>query len=346
MYAIFSKNGKETNYLYQWDADQVMKLAGYGDLDSTEVHFANCRMTEAVVMNGTIDEEGNLIVTVPNSLTSDLYDIQAYIYVNGGTIEEVTIPLRRRAKPAEMNYTLSTVEVTSGIATEVNAIEGRVAGIEIYGESIQDGVPTPDAPVKIESVQSISLKINVSEVNATITLRSIGEYRDRIYKSSNGIWTVERYIASEVIGAEYVTETTYNPDYQNVAYCSYPKNKDYISYGTFGNGAVNILHEKFSMGTYSATWDKAEYIDKCFDKATFYNIWFGFPKGTTLEEMKAVLEGTEIQYVLTTPTVEVLDTNTQQVLNNLITNKGINNILLTTDKDTAASIAYYAERKK
>lgn len=95
-----------TENLYQWDTYQTLRVSGidFGSV-APRVHFANKKSTEALVVDGAMQGDGSVEVSIPNSLLTQKYDILAYVYINTGltskTIKSITIPIISRLKPSE-----------------------------------------------------------------------------------------------------------------------------------------------------------------------------------------------------------------------------------------------------
>lgn len=124
IYAEFKNeiNDLVTENLYQWDTYQTLKISGI-DFASVapKVHFANKKSTEALVVNGVLQSDGSVEVSIPNTLLAEKYHILAYIYTNTGltskTIKSITIPIIARLKPSEY------FQPTDEDIAEIEAIE-------------------------------------------------------------------------------------------------------------------------------------------------------------------------------------------------------------------------------
>ena len=86
--------------------------------------------------------------------------------------------------------------------------------VEIDGKSVQEGEPTPDYPIEIHSVNDFDVvssteKLsegqleeynhgveyeNIYKINLSLSepLRSVGDFKDRLFRDSDGLWKVER----------------------------------------------------------------------------------------------------------------------------------------------------------
>ena len=108
LHANFTHNQNEvtTDELFQWDTGQQLCIEGLTGIDaSTEVHFANNRMIQAIVKTGTFDNSA-LTVDIPNEFLQNgggLYG-KAWVYVTesnavGRTIKTIKIPIVPRTRP-------------------------------------------------------------------------------------------------------------------------------------------------------------------------------------------------------------------------------------------------------
>ena len=88
-------------------------------------------------------------------------------------------------------------------------------------------------------------------------------------------------------------------DYTNIKYYAFNMPSDYIGYKTDA-----FMLEGFNKKPSHANWDSTDYVGVATGLATEYEIWVGFPKGTTLEEAKAALLGKSFVYRLTVPEIE------------------------------------------
>lgn len=125
-----------TENLYQWDTYQTLKISGinFGSV-TPRVHFANKKSTEALVVQGVLQSDGSLEVSIPNSLLTEKYDILGYIYTNTGltskTIKSITIPIIARLKPSEY------VQISDEDIAQIEAIE-------LEAKAIIDGLTASD----------------------------------------------------------------------------------------------------------------------------------------------------------------------------------------------------------
>lgn len=75
-----------------------------------------------------------------------------------------------------------------------DAAEQYLIGCRIFGKSTQNGVPTPDAPVDIESVESPTLFVNTQSMVVPYTLRGVPVTTGGNYIDANG----QRWVCDEI----------------------------------------------------------------------------------------------------------------------------------------------------
>lgn len=108
LHAVFTRNQNEvtTGELFQWDTGQQLCIEGLTDIDeNTKVHFANNRMSQAIVKTGTF-EDNALTVDIPNEFlqSGGVIHGKAWVYVTesetvGQTIKTINIPIVPRTRP-------------------------------------------------------------------------------------------------------------------------------------------------------------------------------------------------------------------------------------------------------
>lgn len=98
-----------TDNVYQWDLNHELLIKGIAVRgNAPTVHFCNKKSDTAIVVQSTETDEG-ILVPVPNQLLQEPYDIIAYVHQyndnNAKTIETVNIPLVKRVKPDDYQFT-------------------------------------------------------------------------------------------------------------------------------------------------------------------------------------------------------------------------------------------------
>lgn len=112
-------------YYTQWDIDQKMKIVLNGCDESylsitPEVHFANAKSREALVVRSTVQGTDTIIVDIPNILLQESYPLLVYVYLTDSkdvssqkTIVKIEIPVRKRVKPSDYEYVENIERITA-----------------------------------------------------------------------------------------------------------------------------------------------------------------------------------------------------------------------------------------
>lgn len=109
MDAIFiDQAGHKKNFLYQYDIGQIFVVEDFEYTVAPQVQFQIKSLKVAPTVNSKI-KEGNLIVSIPDTLLTYGDDIVSYLYIKdpskGNVVETVFISVIPRKLPADYNYT-------------------------------------------------------------------------------------------------------------------------------------------------------------------------------------------------------------------------------------------------
>lgn len=107
------------------------------------------------------------------------------------------------------------------------------------------------------------------------------------------VYLVRRVKETTVQTAEYVGWA--NESYKNTDFYSFKMPSDYVNYKLDA-----FIMEGFETTT-STNWDSSEFYGVATGRATEFEIWVGFPKGTPQDEAISAIEGKKIVYVLKEP---------------------------------------------
>lgn len=131
-----------------------------------------------------------------------------------------------------------------------------------------------------------------------IELDKIGDFQDYIYKGNDG-WYVHKEIGKQNINTNNLI---LRDNYTNVEYGVYAKPSDYGGYGAYDYGykivCTHAIFERMPTGG----WDTTAGIGGGWVGAEKPSLWFGFAKGTGLNNIKAALTGAVLYYQLGSPT--------------------------------------------
>lgn len=132
---------------------------------------------------------------------------------------------------------------------------------------------------------------------------AVGDTRD-----SGG--NVTKYWGYHDIISSDIHAVPQNSDYTNIAYAYIANLPSMLKTNT-----KQAFHSKFGIGQVLWPFDDASNVGKLAVNAQTDRFWFGFPAGTTEEQMQTALNGTQMIYELATPTTDTVDpfTNPQVV---------------------------------
>lgn len=112
-------------YLTQWDINQKLKIVltgcdeGYLGI-APEIHFANAKSQEALVVRSAVQGNDTIIADIPNILLQDHYPLLVYVYLSDNndayaqkTIIKLEIPIRKRVRPSEYDYVENIEHITA-----------------------------------------------------------------------------------------------------------------------------------------------------------------------------------------------------------------------------------------
>ena len=189
------------------------------------------------------DVAGSLQTQI-NNINSDISSLQSTVSTNTSDINSTN------AKVNELSQNVSGLQTdVSGLQTDVSGLQtksfegtsgtietkgGYIHDLMIFGKSVQDGTPTPDNPIEIQSV--VNPKVTISNSDSSLTQVATLTYTlNAIPVSSGGNVTIngQQYISDYVdierkklvrnVGIEKFTS---NGNYQN-------QNSDYDNNNSF-----------------------------------------------------------------------------------------------------------------
>lgn len=132
-------------------------------------------------MNAVIEQKANSITSEVSSTYATKTENQAALDAANAAQDEVNeISDKTRSGYIE---TLSG----SGFVQSSKAEDGGTAEVVVYGKSVQDGTPTPDAPVEIQSVENPKVKACGKNL---VDIKEALDYWGCTYTEENGVYTI------------------------------------------------------------------------------------------------------------------------------------------------------------
>lgn len=141
----------------------------------------------------------------------------------------------------KLTHADKTAEVSGyPLVMENCKVNKKMKQLKIYGNSVQDGTPTPDEPIEVQSVGEPTVNLfDISKFNATtqtingITFTPLGDERIHIKGKLEDTTKAANYIAG------YKTKTFIKPDVYKAKPCRY-SNKGVTIQFNISNGSASI----------------------------------------------------------------------------------------------------------
>ena len=374
--------GSELN---QWDDKRVIKVT---NSVATHVHFANQGDSVAVVMeladsqalipnyllctgkqlcvyavkDGVTIERKTFSVRKRERPEEYVYDgdQRNYIYELITDAQTATEAANQSAKNAseaaeKANQAAKSWVIVGEVKGESvvidDAIDQTFAGFRIFGKTTQDGVPTPEAPVDLVSVENPTIAVNEQSMVVPYTLRGIPVSSGGNYTDANG----QQWICDEVDFARGV----YIKRIDRIIYDG-SSDEHWAKYGTEDNISFNVWPAKATQGTRLSLCDRFANTPTAWESkyATTYGIYadhhaavgkyFRAPDETvkTLEQWNAWLaeNPTTLIYVMATPIETPLPEEDLSAFATLQTTRGSTTV--SNDAGAYMEIQYVMDAKK
>ena len=128
----YDSNDRVINNFTQWDLGQKITIKGTGITEPPIVHFANKNSSEALSVQSTLDNSGNITVDVPNVLLQDDLILDVYIYeldgTGGKTLYKISIPVSSKPKPSDYIYSDNVDYITvENVLNEIREFQQQIA---------------------------------------------------------------------------------------------------------------------------------------------------------------------------------------------------------------------------
>lgn len=140
-------------------ANGAVTTAKIADNGVTTAKIFDLNVTSDKIADGAIDTEKLALGSVTNSILDNgavtTEKVSDEAITEAKLAEEVTDKFDALYNGIDMlRLDISTAEVEGGVAVIENAVKDVPVDLTVYGNSTQDGTPTPDAPVDILSVDA------------------------------------------------------------------------------------------------------------------------------------------------------------------------------------------------
>lgn len=133
MYNIicYDSKGRTISNFTQWDLDQTITIKGLSLSKAPLIHFCNKNSTEALSIQSTLNESGDITAEVPNILLEESLVIEAYIFETDGnagkTLLKISIPVNSKPKPSDYIYSDNVEYISVGnVLTEIKEFQQQI----------------------------------------------------------------------------------------------------------------------------------------------------------------------------------------------------------------------------
>lgn len=138
----FSGNDSiSTDALWQYDTDQILNFTDLTLPETYEVHFANTKDSGVAIPVVATSAE----VAIPDTVLANGHAVFAWVYIDGMTVHRITIPIKRRACPE--NIEISASEATT-ISTLISQMQSVLTQVQQYAETVAGLVEQAEAIVE------------------------------------------------------------------------------------------------------------------------------------------------------------------------------------------------------
>lgn len=151
----YDQYGNQIQYFTQWDVNQKLHIdvCGYEFPDGVipTIHFSNKNSELCYGVKSVLDDNGRYVVSVPNLLLKEPYNINIYIFIKDGdmnsggsgkTLKLVELPVRKRIKPSDYEY-VDNVEIVDlrVLTQDVNTLKENVGDVDsLKAEGLGDSL--------------------------------------------------------------------------------------------------------------------------------------------------------------------------------------------------------------
>lgn len=324
------------DYIANFEADELQAFNEW--FDTIKGHLST---DQAGSLQLQIDEQANKIAANTANISSnkaDITSLQQTTQTNTSDIATNKIDIQDiKAHDDEQDANIASLEerlykINNG-ETTINANGGSIRGIKLYGRSLQDGTPTPDNPIEIQSV--VNPKLSVSNSDNTLTQEATLPYTlNAIPVTSGGNVTIDgqQYIADYVdIDKKQLV--------RNVASIDLLGTESWLLQSINDKGIANFQTSN-NFGTHPKTYVICNRLKvqstiisdttiegiRIIASAIFIRILSS--RASTVEEFKAWLSSNPLKIIFkSTPTVINLTDEEVQAFKSLNTYEGITNII-------------------
>lgn len=185
--AIRKNNTYTVNDLFQWDTNRELEISGLNLSTLPEIHFANSKMSKAIVKQATSYENGVIRVSIPNVLLETATPIRVFICTHEGEkfISRYSLTINVKARPRPEDYIAEDDEKIYSYNALENLVNNTVINLKAENDTFREEII---AEVDKRCTNAVTEMKNIVE-NATIAeADTLDGYdaEDFVFKSKSG----------------------------------------------------------------------------------------------------------------------------------------------------------------
>lgn len=137
---IKKNNTYTADDLFQWDANRVLEIYGLNLAALPEIHFANGRMSKAIVKQATSYENGVIKVEIPNILLETAIPIRVFVCIYEGEefISRYSLTINVKARPKPEDYIAEDDEKIYSYNALENLVNNTVINLKAENAAFHD----------------------------------------------------------------------------------------------------------------------------------------------------------------------------------------------------------------
>lgn len=213
---IKKNNTYTVNDLYQWDTNRVLEIYGLNLAALPEIHFANSKMSNAIVKQATKSATGGFRVEIPNILLETPAPIRVFIcgYEGEEFISYYSLTINVKARPKPEDYIAEDDEKIYSYNALENLVNNTLINLKEENAAFHDEMIAEINTLCTELKTSVNNTCNnaVSQVNKTCN-NTVSEVRN-ILENTTIVEadTLDGYDAEDFVFKSKSGTTVFNSD--------------------------------------------------------------------------------------------------------------------------------------
>ena len=202
---IKKNNTYTVNDLFQWDTNRVLEIYGLNLAALPEIHFANSKMSKAIVKQATKSTTGGFKVEIPNVLLETATPIRVFIcgYEGEEFISYYSLTINVKARPKPEDYIAEDDEKIYSYNALENLVNNTIVNLKEENAAFHDEM--------LEKVNELNAQLK-AEVDKTCS-DTISQLRDIVENATIAeADTLDGYDAEDFVFKSKSGTTVFNSD--------------------------------------------------------------------------------------------------------------------------------------